>query len=178
MSQRHSVVLFAVLGTSLTLTLVALVTSAWECGNLFTDCQETKFRSRMTGIAAFLILAASCFILILIMDVITFCNPPVSANLWFQIAYYALLLLGPMSHLAGVFIYTREIGRQWSYFLAIWASVMAVQAAWFVAFRKTSKRKSVNRTYATSNLNEANEPQANGKELVTFCDLEMANFTL
>ncbi|OON22053.1 hypothetical protein X801_02047, partial [Opisthorchis viverrini] len=139
MSPSHSMISFAVLGTSLTLTIVALAMSAWDCGNLFTDCQETKFRSRIIGIAALLILAVACFILILIMDVLTFCNPSVSANLCFQIVYYALLLLGPMSHLAGVFIYTRETGRQWSYFLAVWASVMVVQAAWFVAIRKTAK---------------------------------------
>ncbi|KAG5452892.1 hypothetical protein CSKR_202340 [Clonorchis sinensis] len=134
---------FFILSLSLTLTLSALATSAWGCGNLFTGCQNTKYKSVATAIAAMLLVGSFCFVLLLVMELVALCNPKIPFGRGFQIPYYVFLTLGILSLLIGVFIYTGEIGRQWSYFLAVCASVLAVQVAILAVARAIAERQTI-----------------------------------
>ncbi|TGZ61920.1 hypothetical protein CRM22_007698 [Opisthorchis felineus] len=144
MTQILHGILFVILSISLTLTLSALATSAWECGNLFTGCQNTKYKSLATAIAAMLLIGSLCFVLLLGMGFVALCNPKVPVSRGFQIPYYIFLTIGISSLLTGVLIYTGEIGRQWSYFLAVCASALAVQVAILAVVGAIAERTMIN----------------------------------
>ncbi|TGZ61919.1 hypothetical protein CRM22_007697 [Opisthorchis felineus] len=118
-----------ILSISLALIIIALATSAWACGNLFTSCQDTHHRSVASAVAAVLLLGTLCLLLLIVMEAVSLCRSTISLNRGFQISYYVFLAVGLVSLLTGVLVYTGEMGRQWSYFMAVCANVLAIQVA-------------------------------------------------
>ncbi|TGZ61921.1 hypothetical protein CRM22_007699 [Opisthorchis felineus] len=130
----------ATLSVSLALTLASLATDSWGCGNLFTDCQKTLVKSEAQGIAALLVLATLCLLLVLILDLVTLCNRATSVNQWVHIFYSAFLAIALMCLLLAVLIYTGRIGKQWAYFLAVCATVLTIMTTVLVVLRAISER--------------------------------------
>ncbi|CAL8077529.1 unnamed protein product [Calicophoron daubneyi] len=110
------------------LAVGALITSSWDCGNLFTGCQEKGYNHTAASVAALLILAALCFLVVVFMDFLALCVKPLLLRVSFKVFHLLFLLGGATAAIFAVILYTLKLGQHWSYFLAVCVSVFGLQA--------------------------------------------------
>ncbi|CAH8649646.1 unnamed protein product [Heterobilharzia americana] len=111
------------------LSVSALITSSWDCGNLFSTCQNTSYKDTASAVAGLLILGIVCLLIIIILDAVALCSDVFASLSAYTTVRFIILYLGAAALLIGVLVYTSLIGYHWSYFLAVTGAVLATQVA-------------------------------------------------
>ncbi|KAA3678276.1 uncharacterized protein DEA37_0004889 [Paragonimus westermani] len=110
--------------------IAALATSGWSCGNLFEHCMSD--RDEMKVIVSLLVGGSALVAIVLLMDLIALCTTEVTLRSGYTAARQVLLLIGVGALLSAVIFYTVQYNRrEWSYFLAVSGTMLAVQIGLF-----------------------------------------------
>lgn len=124
MGQR--ILFTALLSVSLVAVTLSFLLRCWSCGGLFTWCVHLWGHVAMT-VAFFLLLAALCILVALIMQITLFCAPYLESDRRYNVARFLILAVGVVAFLIGVILYTARINPQWSYLFSVSAAVIATQ---------------------------------------------------
>ncbi|KAM3171443.1 hypothetical protein ACTXT7_016617 [Hymenolepis weldensis] len=121
--------------------IAALSLNEWPCGNLFEHCtqEQVKDREAMLAFVALLIIGLLFILIVFIIDVALLTKvQETSINIS---ARFTFIYLGAVLIFVAVIIYTAIQSKMWGYFLAVFASTIAmVLAAMAVASSRCVSR--------------------------------------
>nr|CAH8875130.1 unnamed protein product [Trichobilharzia regenti] len=84
------------------LSIAALITSSWDCGNLFSSCQRTSYKDTAAAVAGLIILGIVCLLIIIILDSVAFCSEVFASRAAYTTIRFIILYLGSAALLIGV----------------------------------------------------------------------------
>ncbi|CAH8649077.1 Sphingomyelin phosphodiesterase 2, neutral membrane (Neutral sphingomyelinase) [Schistosoma haematobium] len=135
------------------LSIASLVTSLWDCGNLFSGCQNTVHKETVSAVAGLIILGTVCLLIIILLDAIALCSDVFASRAAYTTVRFIILYLGAAALLIGILVYTSLVGHHWSYFFAVTGAVLATQVA--ILAIMSSKCVTVRTTTTTRTIRES-----------------------
>ncbi|CAH8598840.1 unnamed protein product [Schistosoma turkestanicum] len=137
---------------TVSLSITSLITGFWDCGNLFSACQQTTFRETVSAVAGLIILGTVCLLIIILLDVVALCSNVFASRAAYTTVRFIILYLGAAALLIGILMYTALVGHQWSYFFTVTGTALATQVA--ILAIMSSKCVTVRSTTTTRTIRE------------------------
>ncbi|CAH8456212.1 unnamed protein product [Dicrocoelium dendriticum] len=134
------------LGVSIGLITIGLAISNWRCGNLFEGCQHLYDSDMIISVAALLVIGVVCLAIVFVLDILGARSSTFAENTGYLTARFVLLYLGAACTLIAVIVYTVKVGHEWSYFITVVGTVIAVHIALLALLHSRCTRGTVSST--------------------------------